>query len=76
MNKEIFIGFLFILIIASTAKIFFNYNININIIRWSIDSISVNIYILICSFLIILGLIFIPKYKNNKKNNKNKLNDN
>ncbi|ADG93175.1 membrane protein NosY [Arcobacter nitrofigilis DSM 7299] len=66
MNKEIIIGFFIVLIIASSVKIFFNYNININIIHWSIDSILINIYILTGSFLMILGLVFLSKYLNKK----------
>jgi hypothetical protein len=66
MNREIVIGFFIVLILASSIKIFFDYNININIIYWSIDSTLTNIYILVSSFLIILGLIFVPKYINKK----------
>jgi hypothetical protein len=63
MIREITIGFLILLIIGSLCKILFNYNISINIIHWSINSIQTNFYILIGSLLLI-GLIFIPKYKN------------
>ena len=63
MIREITIGFLILLVIGSLCKILFNYNISINIIHWSINSIQTNFYILIGSLLII-GLIFIPKYKN------------
>ncbi len=62
MNKELIIGFLIILVIGSLTKILFNYNIHINIFYWSIESLNANINILIFSILIILGLIFIPKY--------------
>lgn len=68
MNREISIGFFIILIIASSVKIFFNYNININIIRWSIDSTLTNMYILISSFLIVLGLMFVSKNKGSDNN--------